>query len=78
MPKHAAELGFGPDELNRLGIVFDEIWSSIEPNVAGNVEAMRVKLAQVLLELSASEMHDASALKSTALEIFSGPRSIGA
>ena len=68
---------YGPDQLKILGQAFDSAWAQIAPHVSGKptgVEAARLKLAQIVLNLAKNGVMDAQRLTDAAVEaMFDGP-----
>lgn len=64
---------YGPDQLKVLFKAFDDAWDVIAPSVSGRadaVEAVRMKLANIVLSLAKSGQRDAEAIKNAAIQIF--------
>lgn len=70
---------FEPDDLARLGHIFDEAWATLAPSLTGAdaaaVASARARLAGIMLELTRQQLVAAN-LKERALAIFH--RGIGA
>jgi hypothetical protein len=61
---------YGPDALKIVAQAFDDAWTSIAGNFGGNalaVEAVRLKLANFILDEAPAHRGDASGLKDAAL-----------
>ena len=59
-----------PEELARLGKVFDEAWASVSPTAGGGGAEQRTILASILLRLANLRQLGPEQLKATALRIF--------
>jgi len=59
-----------PEELARLGKVFDEAWASVSPAAGGGGAEQRTILASILLRLANLRQLGPEQLKATALRIF--------
>jgi hypothetical protein len=62
---------YGPSELKAIVQAFDDAWSQVAGNFGGNplaVEAVRLKLANIVLANATSHHGDASALTTAALQ----------
>lgn len=62
---------FGPATLHVVYQAFDEAWSEIAANYSPNqVEAARMRLANILLSVTTDGMTDAATLKRLALQLM--------
>jgi hypothetical protein len=67
---------YGPQTLERLGKAFDSAWEDIAPSVGTRpqaIEAARMKLADIILNLASNGQQDADQLKEAALKIMFKP-----
>jgi hypothetical protein len=64
---------YGPEQLKVLFQAFDEAWETIAPHCGNNglsVQAMRLKLANAILDLARENCSDAEAMKEAALRLL--------
>jgi hypothetical protein len=72
---------YSPEALKVLFQAFDEAWNNIAGNFGGNplaVQAARLKLANIMLDLGASSGDDPERIKNAALEIMARDLRTGA
>jgi hypothetical protein len=68
---------FEPDALKMLGEAFDEAWASIASSYgedASAIEAARLRLAGIMIELARDRQLGPDQLKRTALRLFAESR----
>ena len=72
---------YSPEALKVLGQAFDEAWEDIAGNFGGNalaVQAARLKLANIMLDLGATSSDDPERIKNAALKIMARDLRTGA
>ena len=66
-----------PEELARLGKVFDEAWASVSPAAGGGGAEQRTILASILLRLANLRQLGPDQMKASALRIFRAESTFG-
>jgi hypothetical protein len=64
---------YGPDDLKATGQAFDEAWEEIAHHYKDNVlraELARMRLANIVLEVSDNQRKDATKIKQLALKVM--------
>ena len=72
---------FGPETLKGLTQAFDDAWNSIASNVGDNplaIEAVRLKLANVILAIAQDDRSSPEQIKRAALQIMARDARTGA
>jgi hypothetical protein len=67
---------YGPDEVKALGKAFDYAWAQIAPGVSSRaeaIEAARLKLANVVLDLARRGNFDPQSLADAAVQVLNAP-----
>lgn len=59
-----------PEELTRLGVVFDEAWAAVSADDGQETAERRTALARILLRLANLRQLGPEQLKATALRVF--------
>ena len=72
--KLIADAAFGPDRLKAVGEAFDEAWHDLAGNFANDaqtIEAVRLRLATIILDLAKDGQLGREQLKLTAMRVLS-------
>ena len=73
-----ANASFGPAHLKVIGKAFDDAWEQVAPSVstgAAVIEAARLRLANIILNLAKDGPRDAAQLTDTAVRLMKAIRS---